>query len=122
MEKPPPNGYKDTPEELRPRERLMRTGNPAELSDEDLLAILLKTGFPGCDVWELSHRLLCAFHSLNELVRADVRTVTARIEAYNKRRPDRPIRHVGAVKLMDSRRRSSFPDAPTESSNTTFGR
>ena len=58
MDTPPPNNYKDTPEELRPRERLMRTGNPAELSDEDLLAIILKTGCPGCDVWELSHRIL----------------------------------------------------------------
>lgn len=100
MDRQTPNNYKDTPEELRPRERLMRTGNPQELSDEDLLAIILKTGFPGCDVWELSHRLLTAFHSLHELVRADARTIEARIAEYNLRRPDRPILHVGPVKLL----------------------
>lgn len=101
MDAPPPNNhYEDTPAELRPRERLLRTGNPAELTDEDLLAILLRTGFPGCDVWELAHRLLCAFHSLHELVRADVRTISARIEDYNRRRPDRPILRVGPVRLM----------------------
>lgn len=101
MDAPPPNNYKDTPEEFRPRERLLRTGNPAELSDEDLLAIILKTGFPGCDVWELSHRLLTAFGSLHELVRSDVRTIAARIEQYNRKRPDRPILRVGPVKLME---------------------
>ncbi len=101
MDRPPPNNYKDTPEELRPRERLLRTGNPAELTDEELLAIILKTGFPGCDVWELSHRLLTAFGSLHELVRSDVRTLAARIGQYNKKRPDRPILRVGPVKLME---------------------
>ena len=93
--------FKDLPEELRPRERLMRTGNPQELSNEDLLAIILKTGFPGCDVWELSHRLLTAFHSLHELVRSDARTIDARIAEYNNKRPDRPILRVGPVKLLE---------------------
>ena len=96
-----PNNFKDTPEELRPRERLIRTGNPQELSNEDLLAIILKTGFPGCDVWELSHRLLTAFHSLYELVHADARSIEARIAEYNNKRPDRPILRVGPVKLLE---------------------
>ncbi len=95
------NNYKDIPEEMRPRERLIRSGNPQELSNEDLLAIILKTGFPGCDVWELSHRLLAAFSSLHELVRADARTIKARIDEYNDAHPDRPIRQIGWVKLLE---------------------
>ena len=96
-----PNRFKDIPEELRPRERLIRTGNPEELSNEDLLAIILKTGFPGCDVCELSHRLLTAFNSLHELVRSDARTIGARIAEYNRKRPDRPILRIGPVKLIE---------------------
>ena len=101
MPKIPPNNFKGIPEELRPRERLMRSGNPLELSNEDLLAIILKTGFPGCDVWELSHRLLTAFHSLHELVRADARTIEARISEYNHKHSDRPILRIGPVKLIE---------------------
>ena len=101
MTRPTPNNFKNTPEELRPRERLIRTGDPRALSNEDLLAIILKTGFPGCDVWELSHRLLTAFHSLHELVRADARSIKARIAEYNLKRPDRPILRVGIVKLLE---------------------
>lgn len=124
MPKSSPNNYKDTPEELRPRERLIRTGNSQELSNEDLLAIILKTGFPGCDVWELSHRLLLAFHSLHELVRADARTIEARIDEYNKKRPDHPILRVGPVKLLElqaafelSRRANILLDAEFRSKN-----
>lgn len=97
----PHNHFKDLPAEFRPRERLMRTSNPQDLNDEELLAIILKTGFPGCNVIELSHRILSAFHTLNELVRADARTIKARIQDYNTKRPDKPILRVGPVKLIE---------------------
>lgn len=83
-----------------PREKLKRSGNPEELSDEELLAILLKTGAKGCDVWELSHRLLQAFDSLYELVHANARTIETKICNYNKVNPERMIKGVGNVKLL----------------------
>lgn len=86
---------------MKPRERLMRTGLATDFSNEDLLSILLRTGAPGCDVWELAHRLLTAFHSLSELISADPRTMKARIDEYNEANPERPILHVGPVKLLE---------------------
>lgn len=94
-------GFKDrTPADMRPREKMLRCSDSSELSDEDLLSLVLKTGTCGCDVWELSHRMLAAFHSLHEFVRADVRTMQARIKCYNLRCPDRAIHGVGVAKLL----------------------
>lgn len=45
------------PKEERPRERLLRLG-PEELSNAELLAILLRTGVPGHSVVELAYKLL----------------------------------------------------------------
>lgn len=92
--------FRNLPSDLKPRERLLRTGDPSGLSDEDLLAIILKTGVKGCDVWELSHRILCAFSSIEELVRADARTIEARIKEFNRKNPDRPVIGVGAATLV----------------------
>jgi len=86
---------------MRPRERLMRAGSASDFSNEDLLAILLRTGFKGCDVWELSHRLLSAFHSLHEFITADPNSMAARIDEYNTQNPDHPILHIGPVKLLE---------------------
>jgi len=44
----------------RPRERLLSRG-PRALADEELLAVLLRTGRAGCDVLELSRRILRRF-------------------------------------------------------------
>lgn len=93
--------FKDLPPEMRPRERMMRAGSAAEFSNEDLLSILLRTGFKGCDVWELSHRLLNAFHSLNEFITSDPNSMLTRIAEYNKENPARPILHIGVVKLLE---------------------
>ena len=41
-----------------PREKFAATGRAGALTSEDLLAILLKTGAPGCDVFTLAHRLI----------------------------------------------------------------
>src|SRR5690606_10718007 len=54
----------------RPRERLLRHG-AGVLSDAELLAVVLRTGLPGCNVIELSQRLLAKFGGLRGLLGAD---------------------------------------------------
>ena len=48
---------KQYPEELRPREKLLQYG-PEALSDQELLAILLRTGTKDRSALELAHELL----------------------------------------------------------------
>jgi DNA repair protein RadC len=48
---------KDLPAEARPREKLLARG-PQALSDVELLAILLRTGMAGKNVFQLSEELL----------------------------------------------------------------
>jgi DNA repair protein RadC len=48
---------KDLPADARPREKLLARG-PGALSDVDLLAILLRTGMAGKNVFQLSEELL----------------------------------------------------------------
>lgn len=55
--------------ESRPREIMLRQGCQA-LSDEQLLAILLRTGTAGVNVLELAHRILNCYGSLHELAKA----------------------------------------------------
>lgn len=50
-------GIKDLPLDARPREKLLARG-PQALSDVELLAILLRTGMAGKNVFELSQELL----------------------------------------------------------------
>ena len=50
-------GIKDLPPDARPREKLLERG-PQALSDVELLAILLRTGMAGKNVFELSQELL----------------------------------------------------------------
>jgi len=50
-------GIKDLPLQARPREKLLDRG-PQALSDVELLAILLRTGMAGKNVFELSQELL----------------------------------------------------------------
>jgi DNA repair protein RadC len=52
-------GIKDLPPGARPREKLLARG-PQALSDVELLAILLRTGMAGKNVFELSQELLAA--------------------------------------------------------------
>lgn len=68
-EAPASQALKDVPEELRPRELLLRKGCAA-MQDDQLLAILLRSGVKGCNVVELARRLLHAFGSLSELAKA----------------------------------------------------
>lgn len=50
-------GIKDLPPDARPREKLLERG-PQALSDVELLAILLRTGMAGKNVFELAQELL----------------------------------------------------------------
>ena len=61
----------DSAGDLMPREKL--TGDPKgeSLSQEELLAIVIGSGAVGCPVLELSRRLIEAFHSPGEFIRAD---------------------------------------------------
>lgn len=86
---------------LKPREQLRAAVDPAKLKPEALLAILLKTGAPGCDVGELARRLLDAFQSVGELVRCDWRTLEERVRSYNESHPGREIRGLGEVKMLE---------------------
>lgn len=95
------NDFKQMAAELKPREQMRRFASAADLRDEALLAILLRTGAHGCDVLELSRRLISAFGTLGEFVRADWRTLRTRINEYNKSHPDRRILGIGSVKQME---------------------
>jgi hypothetical protein len=89
------NNFEDLPSELLPRDLMERAADPSTISDEALLSIILKTGAAGCDVRELSRRLLDAFGSLNKLISSDWRDIEERIKKHNKDYPDRPILGIG---------------------------
>lgn len=59
----------DWPEELRPRERLIRHG-PQTLSDAELLAIFLRVGVTGKSAVDLGRDMVGHFGSLNRLFSA----------------------------------------------------
>lgn len=54
---------KDIPSDQRPRERLLKYG-PKVLTDEELLAILFRTGVPGCNVHEMSRAFCRLFNPI----------------------------------------------------------
>ena len=64
-------GLKDLPAAVRPRERLLQRG-PGDLSDAELLAIILRTGTPTSNALELSHRALARHGGLAGVDRAAV--------------------------------------------------
>ena len=61
---------KNWPSGERPREKLLKLG-AVSLSDAELLAIFLRTGVKGCNVVDLSRRLLLNFGSLANIFRAN---------------------------------------------------
>ncbi len=95
------NDFRGTSDELKPREQLMRAASVSDVSDDALLAILLKTGVCGCDVVELSRRLISAFGSLRLLVNSDWRHLQERIADHNEKNPSRRILGVGLVKCLE---------------------
>lgn len=62
---------KDLPKALQPREKFDRVG-PENLSESDLLALILRTGVAGLNVVELAEMLLLQYGSLSALSRASV--------------------------------------------------
>ena len=60
---------KDLPADARPREKLLARG-PQALSDVELLAILLRTGMAGKNVFQLAQELLTTFGGLSGLLNA----------------------------------------------------
>ncbi len=62
-------------EDERPREKLIQRGRAA-LSDDELIAIFLRTGLKGCNVLELAARLKRAAGSLTALGRMEAREIT----------------------------------------------
>ncbi|MFT4412794.1 RadC family protein [Fredinandcohnia humi] len=82
---------RDYPEEERPRERLLKDG-PESLSNQELLAILLRTGSKDESVIQVSNRLLHQFEGLRLLKDASVEEITA----------IKGIGHAKAVQIMAS--------------------
>ena len=66
---------RDYPEEERPRERLLNEG-PDKLSNQELFAILLRTGTKKESVLELSQKLLKQFEGIRMLKDASVEEIT----------------------------------------------
>lgn len=60
---------KSWPQTERPREKLL-AGDPARLSDAELLAVVLQTGIPGMNALDVARQLLLTFGGLNGLARA----------------------------------------------------
>ena len=58
---------------LMPREKLLQFGAEA-LSDQELLAIFLRTGIKNCPVMQLSASVLAQFGSLRSLITAEKQT------------------------------------------------
>lgn len=58
---------KDLPAQARPREKMLSRG-PSALSDVELLAILLRTGMAGKNVFQLAQELLDTFGGLSGLL------------------------------------------------------
>lgn len=70
---------RDMNENDLPRERLLREGRAA-LTDEELLAIFLRTGIHGCNVLEVAGKLKRAAGSLSALGRWDAAEIMASVK------------------------------------------
>ncbi len=95
------NGFKALSDELKPREKMRRASSVRAVDDASLLAVMLKTGVQGCDVVELSRRLLKAFGSLSRLVRCDWRELGETIRQYNKAHPTERVLGIGPTKQLE---------------------
>lgn len=74
--KPENKSIQELPLNDRPREKLLQFGADA-LSNSELLAILLRTGIPGCNALTLAQELIQRFGSLRTLSRAALEEITA---------------------------------------------
>jgi DNA repair protein RadC len=62
---------RELPDQEKPREKLLQRGVDS-LTDAEILAILLRTGVPGCNVVELAQKLLHRYGTLAQLSRCPV--------------------------------------------------
>ncbi len=67
---------RDLPEDDMPREKLMRHGR-SKLSDEELIALFLRTGLKGCNVLEMSAKIKRAAGSLAALGAMEAQDIAA---------------------------------------------
>ena len=95
------NNFKERVAELKPRERIETAGSASVASAVELLAVILKTGAAGCDVMELSRRLIDAFGGVEELVKTDLNTLKSGVARYNKANPERKVLGLGRVKMLE---------------------
>ncbi|MEG2063368.1 MAG: DNA repair protein RadC [Kiritimatiellia bacterium] len=72
----------EIPEGDRPREKLLRLGVRA-LTDDELLAILLRTGIKGCNVHQLAHALRVAVGEFPTFRRYDHQSLVTFIKNYH---------------------------------------
>jgi len=91
-EPPTPPRMRDLPQGRRPRERLLREG-PAALGTDDLLAILLRTGVPGCNVRDLARALAARLPGLRKYLTYDPPALLALV------RQDPALKGIGPDKL-----------------------
>ena len=82
-------------------QRIEQAGTASVASGAELLAVILKTGSAGCDVMELSRRLIDAFGGVETLVKTDLNTLKSGIAAHNLRCPERKILGLGRVKILE---------------------
>jgi len=61
----------ELPDQDKPREKLLRRGADS-LTDAEILAILLRTGIPGCNAIDLAQKLLQSYGTLSLLARCTV--------------------------------------------------
>lgn len=73
IDRPESKVVRETAATMLPREKLLSGTTAAELSDRELLAVLLKTGTKDCNVLDLAGKILKQFGSLYDLSLADWR-------------------------------------------------
>ncbi|WP_270179451.1 RadC family protein [Alkalihalobacillus sp. CinArs1] len=85
---------RDYPEDERPRERLIKGGSEV-LSNQELLAIVLRTGTKQESVLELSHRIIQHFEGLRLLKDASIEELTS----LNGVGPAKAVQLMAAIEL-----------------------
>lgn len=73
----PYRALRELPSEERPRERLLRQG-AAALADAELLAVLLRTGRPGCSALDMARQILDEVGHVDRLISLDERSLRRR--------------------------------------------
>ena len=88
---------------IKPREKMKTVASVDEMTDEELLSLVLGTGTKGCEISELARRLRMALDSAwrNPALITDWRAIKACIEKYNEECPAKPVKGLGEAKLLE---------------------